>query len=266
MDSQIEVRNLFDKLRSWREESQKEFSSIIINHSSSINKGVNSLVEEVCDLKAKLSILTTERNDLLETVDNLRGEVQGLAAKLQTVQHFQEPKRSIDQDTKVVDTLKVEILETEEWTRINKECGEEVCMDYEDDDFTEFMVGETDYFEDCTSNEWADAHVNKTEQVSQDEDMTKNKHKKIRDYSCDKCSYTVSQKVHLNNHKESVHKTRLRMFKCEVCSYASVHKYSVKIHTEAVHDKIKNHTCGECGYATTQACHLKRHKEAKHKI
>ena len=47
MNSPTEVRTLFNKLDSWREVSQREFSNIINTHSCGIEKGINDLFEEV---------------------------------------------------------------------------------------------------------------------------------------------------------------------------------------------------------------------------
>ena len=76
MESQSEVRHFFEKLSIWREVSQREFSNIITFHNGNINKGINDLVEEVSDLKIKLSDVTRERNDLLETVHNLSEDIK----------------------------------------------------------------------------------------------------------------------------------------------------------------------------------------------
>ena len=178
MDSQIELRNLFDKLRSWREESQREFSNIIVNHSSSINQGINSLIEEVCNLKEKLLIITSERNDLLETVDNLSGQNQELFAKLRTVQLLRKPEENYDLDTKDGHSLKVETRDKYPGrTRKIKEEGgdEEGCVDYED--FTE-LPEEKDCFEDSYSYEGADVDVNNTDQL--DEDLIEERNRKNR--------------------------------------------------------------------------------------
>ena len=81
-DCQGEVRHLFMKLHSWREESQREFSTFMFNtcaefsnimnpQGTIICKGIENLVEELSDTKAQLSMITQERNDLLETVESL---------------------------------------------------------------------------------------------------------------------------------------------------------------------------------------------------
>ena len=71
MDPQIEVGHFFEKISVWREESHREFSNILTLHSSSINMSITNLLEEVGDLKDKLSAMTRERNNLLETGHNL---------------------------------------------------------------------------------------------------------------------------------------------------------------------------------------------------
>ena len=89
MDSQNEERILFDSIALWQEasqreysniiqESHKEFSSIIQSYCTRVNKGTSELSEEVGDLKAQLSVITQERDILLEKVDHLINEIKGL--------------------------------------------------------------------------------------------------------------------------------------------------------------------------------------------
>ena len=59
---QGDVRHLFTKLHSWREESQREFSNIINSQSTVIGEGIQNLVEEVNGLQAQLSIITQGRD------------------------------------------------------------------------------------------------------------------------------------------------------------------------------------------------------------
>ena len=46
-DCQSEVRDVFEKLGSFRDESIRQLSSIINSHRSSISKGIDELVKEV---------------------------------------------------------------------------------------------------------------------------------------------------------------------------------------------------------------------------
>ena len=79
---QSEAGDLFKALGSWRDESQRQFSTIINSHSKSIIKVINNLVGEVSSLQSQLSVITNERNDLLKTVDNLNCEIRHLSEKL----------------------------------------------------------------------------------------------------------------------------------------------------------------------------------------
>ena len=78
-----DANDLFEKLSSWSEESHGQITKIITSHNSSIRKGIRDLAEEVDGLQAELSIIKKERTVLLETVDNLNGEIRQLNAKLQ---------------------------------------------------------------------------------------------------------------------------------------------------------------------------------------
>ena len=75
-DSQGEVRDFFGKIMLWRNESQREFLNIVDTHSNIINEAMCSLVEEVSDLKAQLSVTRKERNKLIETVKNMSRKIQ----------------------------------------------------------------------------------------------------------------------------------------------------------------------------------------------
>ena len=77
-DSHRRIRDSFKKLQSWREESLREFSCISIN----VDEGINDLIEENCDLETQLLVATKERNDLIQTVNNLSCEITQLSTKL----------------------------------------------------------------------------------------------------------------------------------------------------------------------------------------
>ena len=50
----------------------------------SVNKGLDDLAVDVCDLEEKLSMITKERDNLLDTVDILKAEIRQLSANLMT--------------------------------------------------------------------------------------------------------------------------------------------------------------------------------------
>ena len=92
-DSQNEVHDLFEKLVSWRDESHKHISGIIDSHNNTLKKGIDNLVKEVSNLQDDLSVIRKEKNVLLETVENLNGEIRHLSAKI--------PSEKLSQDEEV---------------------------------------------------------------------------------------------------------------------------------------------------------------------
>ena len=79
-DCQMEAQDLFSKLSSLREESYRQISDIIHCHSISITDGISDLTQEVCSLQTELAAVRKEKSVLLETVDNLNGEIRQLNA------------------------------------------------------------------------------------------------------------------------------------------------------------------------------------------
>ena len=75
------VRNLFIKLNSWRRGSQREFDNIIDPCRNSINSAFNDLVNENKKLQDKLSIAIKDRDILLRSVDVLSDEIKELKSK-----------------------------------------------------------------------------------------------------------------------------------------------------------------------------------------
>ena len=88
LDYRSEAKTFFEELVSWKDEAHKQISNIINSHSSNINSGIESLVEENGGLRAELSVLRKERTVLLDTVDNLNGEMKRANVKLQLLQNL----------------------------------------------------------------------------------------------------------------------------------------------------------------------------------
>ena len=86
MDYQSKIGDFFEKFSTWRKESDKELSNIFQFHSKIINSYTHGLVEEVNDLKIKLSVITKERNDLIQTVHNLSNDIHQMNAELPSPQ------------------------------------------------------------------------------------------------------------------------------------------------------------------------------------
>ena len=242
-DSQNEVRDLFIKLRLWREDSQKQFANILSYHDNKITKSMNDLVEEVSFLKVQLSSVTDERKVLLETVDSLNCEIRHLNEKLIAIQNTQETRGTDDTDD-------VE--------------GRQICEKEESVDFGRSERNIQDPNINCDlDNEENLAKSSWDESVSANMDEVKLKDEElIEDLTV--LNYSTQQKIDLTRQIISVHKTKEKKFKCNKCSYVSAYNRALYRHIRSVHDKIKSHVCNDCGYAASEKSSLEEHRQSKH--
>ena len=261
MDSQCEVRNLFAKLSSWQEESQREFSIILDSHSRSINKGINELLEQ-------LSAITKERDDLLGKVEDLQGEVWRQNSKLHVIQSLTESEGNPNQEG----SRKLEFLDAEVQ---GVETGDEMHLLDKEDNLDNSILNEIEDENvksiECIVDE-EQVHFEQSKACSDSQEKAQNSENgKIEDGDITKhggkCKgYAIPKKSHLNEHKDAEHKTGGKRFECKWCPYTSVHPGHFKRHTKT-HQKRQNHVnrvCGECGYATLCKYNLNQHIKAVH--
>ena len=92
---QSEVKVVFEKLSSLREETSRQVSNIIESHSNSISRGIEDMVKGVSNLQAELSVIRKERNTLLDTIVNLNGEIRQLIQELLIAQSSAKPEEDM---------------------------------------------------------------------------------------------------------------------------------------------------------------------------
>ena len=87
------IENLRTEVKRGKRECQNEtlalFKKIFIaigtnTDTASVNMGLDNLTNEVNDLKTKLTAVTRERDNLLDTVDNMKMVMEQLSAKMMT--------------------------------------------------------------------------------------------------------------------------------------------------------------------------------------
>ena len=296
-DGRSEAKDLFMKLNSWKEESQREFSTFMFNtyaefsniissQSPIIDQGIDNLLEEVSDLKAQLSIMTQERNDLNETVENLSCRNRKLSDKLEenlskniqeiggSAVHNPETKEEEEHlnygkisNKTVQQPKKIPSSEQNNWEVNDIEhvsLGEEVPEDVEQEEREEIHENIEGYDEKKTNDV--------SEQLVQFEDTQGNLHTLIRPvvnkgrrkHTCENCPYTSTSRSHLKEHVENVHEKIRRHF-CKECDYASYRKRGLTHHIKMVHEKSIN-VCEDCGYAETRKALLNSHRASVHGI
>ena len=288
-DCQNEIKEVFDKLSSWREQSHHEFSEIINAHSSNISKGISDLVEEVGELKAELSLIRKERNVLVETVGYLNVEIRHLNAKLPILEPS-DTDRSLNQGFQEIDNSEAEGPSTSEQDIdrqiIHDEIGhEELAIKHEDISNQNFGHSGNDLLKNW--NHSNDSVDNDVEHLQAKNDPTQDKlvkadqkrkntlgraNLKESDSPCGK----KKMKLHSNTHSED--------FICPHCNFAFSANDNLRIHLINIHSKFEvikespsinyDHSkeqnkskfkCEQCSYKTNFISHFKRHIEGEHK-
>ena len=100
-DLQMEVNDLFKNINSWRDKSQRQLSIIFDSQANSNNKAIKNVVEEVCEIKSRRSqifAIVKERDDLQETVKNLKAYIEHLSAKVHQPELVGTQQNTQDED------------------------------------------------------------------------------------------------------------------------------------------------------------------------
>ena len=298
--------DLYSRLDSWKkelsclwEESQRHFSNIIESHCNRIAKTINEFQDDACQLQAQLSVVSKERNDLLETVDNLSSKIRLLSSKSHVMQPLQDPgaEEYHDLDSR-------EVGNPEEKVLVDIKEGTRFYADFEaDGDFAysteaEDPLNREKNFNASVLNEVPHKNDDTVEHVGADEkvidgnidgdDLKQGNHKeacscsscneaylKDRDsvrpecritfYAAKEISSNASGKLRDESNQLSEAEARKdEKFECEERPCKSNLERGIKSPIEGVLEKVRNHVCKECGKAYTQKVNLKIHIEGVH--
>ena len=267
---QSEVKDLFNKFRSLRDETNKQFSIIIGAHSETISNGITELVQEVSKLQTHVSVITSERNILLETIANLNGEIRMLNAKLPNV--TQETEEIHDRDTQYLIDSEEEAPDTEEINIITQE--EEVVEfgDEKDHNGATQVVDESEGETTPVGNTMHEA-----EEIHNQADQDVENFKEDTPYTHDHFVEGAKIKSESFDEEDSV---------CKECNFTFSTTENLTIHLKNFHSDlnasredpgelgtpignsrgVKSKTsCQECGNAFLNLWHLEQHRESVHK-
>ena len=272
---QSEVRYLLKELRSWREESNRKFNTIIDFHTDNIKKGINDLGEEVCDLQSKLSLITRERNDLLESIDKLSGENRQLKAMINIVKPKSDPKEKHSQDSH---TSSDETDNEEHNLKDDNSSDEENHLGNQPNVYDSSFRKYADVFdveikheheEEEATDEGDNVHYDEVvdkgdlHQSGQCEVLQGGGNHESRDES--KHSKSEGLEITSSNGRKFQNKFKWnKKLLCEHCTYETSSKGRLQQHCKDVHEKNKDHKCKKCGYAASRRSSLIRHKKSVH--
>lgn len=270
-ECQSQVNDLYTKLNDWKDQSQREFSNflfdtfaqfsnIIDSQSAEIGQGIGSLVEEINDLKAQLSIMTQERNGLRETVEDLSGRNRNLC--VQSEENVNKSGHSEDMNDTAESENGIEMETSVDTSGL--------CQRYQDDNNTKLnpdskklptadeveTAGNEDTNEEFVQFEDKQGNIKTT--------LNRSGNKGSRKHACGSCPYTSTSRSHLKEHVENIHEKIKRHF-CKECQYASYHKGDLTHHVRKLHEKSIN-VCEDCGYAVERKALLNSHRASVHGI
>ena len=181
-DSRTVVTELFKELSLWKEESHEKFSNIIHIYSTSINKAIDALTEEVCDLQSQLSVSTNERNGSIKTVNDLTNEISPKLPTIQSV-HY------LNLDTQVVNRSEMESSDTKQ-SRDKPEPSNDSCFDFPQSPDTQQNIETSE-----SSNVLTNVGTDDTEQKKDD---------KV-DHMVPQCNFPLSTSENVMIHSQNVH-------------------------------------------------------------
>ena len=260
------------KLHSWREESQREFSTFMFNtyaeFSNIINpqgtiicKGIENLVEELSDIKAQLSIITQERNDLLETVESLNVKLQSFS------ETYQDPQEVLDLCSKELGGSEVAKRNTNEQ---DEECSN-ISSGSRDRDEEEEVTEETVTHQPIRppitipltnhNNDVASPNEEIINILDRSHHLRETKPQSIEEHDMKTNNMQHEDTKLRTSSQDNMDKKRLQCGgkisdpTCRQphgisCPYRTDSASHMKEHVEAVHEKIKNHFCKECDYTS----------------
>ena len=282
-DFQRQVGDMVEKLASWREDSHKQMSTIISSHCKTFDISFNDLVEEFSELQSQVSDLKKERTVLLETINNLNGEIRQLGARRMLSEiEAQEPEYS-ESDLPNVKDEAPEVNDKSYSAEERIDCGGDITNSPADQDVSDLYELDHDR-EDHLEIDRGEAHNKSGSNLGKgyfDEKKPKCNKKEIlktqvsmhnkRNFvgenkvKCEICSFETSWKHHLKRHERTVHSVGDKMFQCGKCPFSTTRKDNFKTHVAGVHEKKRNYVCSECGSTFTHKWLLNAHCKRIHK-
>ena len=244
IDCQSEAKELFEKLHLWREQSHFQFSEIINAHSSSINMGINDLIEKVGAMQKELFTIRKERNVLLETVDNLNIEISAKLPNLESPdKHFEYDVQVFDKSETIPNTTvqgvyrqKIQNEPDHEDASIHNEYNSDQNMEQKHDTY---FLDDWDYMDNNAINVNTDACGSNVEDGqlknydTQDKVIASNQKKEEGSRICEMSEQDLSGKVVVQN---NLYEEDLV---CQECSFAFASVADLRIHMTNGHPNIK---------------------------
>ena len=305
------IENLRTEVKRGKRECQNEtlalFKKIFIaigtnTDTASVNMGLDNLTNEVNDLKTKLTAVTRERDNLLDTVDNMKMVMEQLSAKMMTTM---QPLPIVNDSQNIPEIRSFDNGNESRGSGAQEKENHEDPEEASDENIQQPVQNYLNA--SCNSNDYdfntevdVDIKENVTaanEEVKEDpfptrkyiphgehlnldhsQDASKGAILQLQMIStktgggkqlqCNQCSYftTTKNSHHMKNHVASVH-LKLKNYRCKDCGFAAARKNQVDRHYDAIHNKgYKKFRCGRCPYSSAQRPRLNEHIARVHEM
>ena len=263
-------------------EVSKKLYGTIDSYTSSIDNGLNYLAVEVCGLEARLRIITKERDDLLDTVNNLRFEIMGLSSKLlPTMQPLQllalpELNPNHNQDIQEVDSPDDRNCKTQgvKRPRISREDGDQeehadygVDRDQIDQEQIQTSLNNHNNLKDLNDDDCKKIGFVPVKGSSNERKKVEGQRARhVQNVSCEHCDYRTSRKANLKGHIKYAHEGSVNMLACDHCDYMTERKDVLRKHLTKIHGEVnlKNFSCEQCDYTASRNANLRGHIKNVH--
>ena len=254
----------------------KKIFTAIDNHTDtpSVNKGLDDLTQEVSGLEAKVLALTKERDNLLQTVDHMKEEMQQLAANMLTMQHLQQMQPIQMQNMESVESgvPSKSIHEVESINEGKDDTGKKQSYPFEIPQqpvqkpmSNQYNTDTNDFNQEAEVEIKEDLHASTDEQTMgtlPEKDLSKEEYGMANQDD----GNNVSRGVNLELQTTSINTEGSKLIKCNQCPYITTTRNSghMRDHIASVHMKIKKYRCEECGFAASRRAAIERHWDAIH--
>ena len=280
------IDNLRDEIKMDKKECQNEALTLIkkiftvidtYTDTPSFNKRLDDLTKDICGLKEKLADVTKERDNLLDTVENMKLEIKELSTKLlPPIQPFQQPitvqnqKQHHSQGIQHVNGFsrgnvnprgQGKAMQSYPFEIAKQPTQNSLNDPYDSDDYDFNAEADVD-IKEVVSNEVMHGKLGGNDHPR----VEHNNMKDNLDHNVENVtSYEVNQDLPAIEHKYTLwYSEGVKQFKCNECHYSTRQVQHMKSHIQGVHMKLKNHHCEECGFAATKRSGVQRHWDAVH--
>ena len=283
----------------------KKIFTAIDNHTDTpnVNKGLDDLTQEVSGLEAKVLALTKERDNLLQTVEHMKEEMQQLAANMLTMQHLQQMQPIQTQTQEVNNSISIQEFGSlnggKDDTRKKQSYPFEIPQQPVQKPISDHYTTDTyDFNQEPEVEIKEDLHASTDEQTIgtlPEKDHSKGEYgmdnrddgnivsrgvnlelqtttttntEGGKQINCNQCSYTTTTRNsgHMREHIAAVH-MKIKKHRCQECEFASPRRAGIERHWDAIHNKgDKRFKCGSCPFSHPERKHMIKHIAKVHKM